>query len=525
MAHPLTFNFADLFETLADAGPDRLALVAPPSRLTFGELDERATRLANHMATNMGVGIGDHVAIHARNRAEWIETMLACFKLRAVPINVNYRYVEAELRYLYDNADCVAVVTEPDYVDVVKAVGATMPSLGPVLVMGDEYEAAIAAASPVRNFGPRSNDDLYILYTGGTTGMPKGVMWRHEDAFYAVAGGGKLGNGSLDRPEDIAANALAGQAKLMATTPIMHGGGQWMFFFACYSGGCAVIWTGKSFDPAAVLQLASEEKVHSLQIIGDAMGRPLAQALATTDLDLSNLFSIGSGGAPLTAAVKGELMKALPHATVRDSYGASETGSAGGAAPSSEGAAKFTLTPECTVLDEELRPVVAGSGVIGKLARRGHIPLGYYKDQVKTAETFPTDPDGMRWVVPGDFATLEDDGTIVILGRGSVSINSGGEKIFPEEVEAALRHHRSVYDAVVCGLPDERWGQRTVALVQLRPGTTVTLAELVAHTRTLIADYKAPKQVFFVDEVAHTPVGKPDYVWAKETATRLAVNA
>jgi 3-oxocholest-4-en-26-oate---CoA ligase len=520
----LTFNLADLFETLADAGPDRLALVAPPARLTFGQLDDRATRLANHLRDAMGVGIGDHVAIHARNRAEWIESMLACFKLRAVPINVNYRYVEAELRYLYDNADCVAIITEPDYVAVVDAVRATMPSIRSVLVMGDEYETAIAEASPVRNFGPRSNDDLYILYTGGTTGMPKGVMWRHEDAFHAVAGGGKLGNGAIERPEDIAANALAGQAKLMATTPIMHGGAQWMFFFACYSGGCSVIWTGKSFDPVAVLQLASDEKVHSLQIIGDAMGRPLAQAMQGSTLDLSNLFSIGSGGAPLTAAVKGELMKALPHATVRDSYGASETGSAGGAAPSSEGPAKFTMTPQCTVLDESLRPVVAGSGEIGKLARRGHIPLGYYKDPAKTAETFPTDSDGMRWVVPGDFATLEDDGTIVILGRGSVSINSGGEKIFPEEVEAALRHHPSVYDAVVCGLPDERWGQRTVALVQLRPGTSVTLAELVAHSRTLIADYKAPKQVFFVEEVAHTPVGKPDYVWAKDTATRLAAD-
>jgi 3-oxocholest-4-en-26-oate---CoA ligase len=518
----LTFNLADLFEALADAGPDRLALIAPPARLTFGELDERATRLAHHLRDHMGVGVGDHVAIHARNRAEWIETMLACFKLRAVPINVNYRYVEAELRYLYDNADCVAAVIEPEYVDVVNAVRESMPSLGPQLVMGPEYEAAIAAASPVRDFGPRSNDDLYVLYTGGTTGMPKGVMWRHEDAFFAVAGGGKLGNGAIATPEEIALNATGGQACLMGTTPIMHGGAQWMFFFGCYAGGTTVIWTGRSFDPDAVLHLAAEAKAHSLQIIGDAMGRPLAEAMRTTTADLSGLFSIGSGGAPLTAAVKAELTAALPHAMIRDSYGASETGSAGGAAPTTDGPAKFAMNEQCTVLDENLRRVVPGSGVVGKLARTGNIPLGYYKDPAKTAETFPTDPDGVRWVIPGDFATLEEDGTIIVLGRGSVSINSGGEKIFPEEVEAALRHHPAVYDAVVCGLPDEKWGQRTVALVQLRPGMTTSVRDLVAHSRTLIADYKAPKQIFFVDEVAHTPVGKPDYVWAKTTATALA---
>lgn len=518
----LTFNLADLFEALADAGPDRLALIAPPARLTFGELDERATRLANHLAGEMGVGAGDHVAIHARNRVEWIESLLACFKIRAVPINVNYRYVEAELRYLYDNADCVAAIIEPDYLDVVNALKADMPTLGPVLVMGPDYEAAIATASPVRAFGPRSGDDLYIVYTGGTTGMPKGVMWRHEDAFFAVAGGGKLGNGAIERPDDIAANAAGGQACLMATTPIMHGGAQWMFFFACYAGGTAVIWTGRNFDPPAVLQLAADAKAHSLQIIGDAMGRPLAEALKTTAADLSNLFSIGSGGAPLTAAVKAELMAALPQATIRDSYGASETGSGGGAAPSADGPAKFSMNPELTVLDDDLEPVAAGSGLVGKLARRGHIPLGYYKDVEKTAATFPTDARGVRWVVPGDFATLEEDGTIILLGRGSVSINSGGEKIYPEEVEAALRHHPAVYDAVVCGLPDEKWGQRTVALIQLRPGAEATAADIVAHSRTLIADYKAPKQVFFVPEVAHTTVGKPDYVWAKETATRLA---
>jgi fatty-acyl-CoA synthase len=519
MSTPSSFNFADLFEALADAGPDRPCLVAPPVRRTFGELDERATRLANHLS-GIGVGAGDHVAIHAMNRAEWIEAMFACFKLRAVPINVNYRYVEAELTYLYENSDCRAVVAEAEFVDRIEAIRPALPRLGPVLAMGTEYEDAVRAASPERRFGPRRNDDLYIVYTGGTTGMPKGVMWRHEDAFFALAGGGRIGAPPITGPEEIVENATRPQIRLMATTPIMHGGAQWLCFYAIFSGGTAVISTLRSYDPKAVLELAEQEKVNSIQVIGDAMGRPLAEALRDGHYDLANLYTIGNGGAPLTAAVKDELRDALPGVKINDSYGASETGAAGTSLTSDGGPTRFAVSPQVTVLGDDLRPVAAGSGIVGKLARSGHIPLGYYKDPDKTAATFPV-VDGRRWVVPGDFATLEADGSVALLGRGSVSINSGGEKIYPEEVEAALRRHPAVYDAVVCGVPSPRWGEEVVALVQARDGTEPGVDELRTFARTLVADYKVPKRIFVVAEVRHTPVGKQDYVWAKETAVAL----
>jgi len=521
-----TYNFADLLETLADAGPDRLMLIAPPARMTAGQLDERATRLANHLAAQ-GIGAGDHVAVHSMNRSEWFEAFFACFKIRAVPINVNYRYVENELRYLYDNADCVATIIEPDYVPRLEAIRADLPQLRHVLVLGDEYEAALAAASPSRAFEPRSNDDIYIVFTGGTTGMPKGVMWRHEDAFFAVAGGGGMGGPPISSPEEIASKAAGPhQLRGLATTPIMHGGAQWGCLYAIFSGNVAGLWTGRHYDPDAVLDLVAAEGINTVQIIGDAMGRPLAEALARGGRDLSNLYAVGNGGAPLTASVKAELAAAKPGLMINDAYGASETGAGGSAAGSDGGPARFMMSPQVTVLDDDLRPIVPGSGEVGKLARSGYIPVGYYKDPAKTAATFPTDEHGVRWVVPGDYATIEADGSIIILGRGSQSINSGGEKIYPEEVESALRAHPAVFDAVVVGTPDPKWGEKVTALVQLREGAdTPTDAELVAFCRTLVADYKAPKRIHLVNEVVHTAVGKLDYVWAKRTANEQEGNS
>ncbi len=516
----LTYNFADLLETLADAGPDRLCLIAPPNKLTIGQLDERATRLANHLAGH-GVGAGDHVAIHSMNRSEWFEAFFACFKLSAVPININDRYVEAELKYVYDSADCVATIIEPEYLPRLDAIRPELPKLTHVVVLDRDYEEALAAASPERNFAPRSNDDIYMVFTGGTTGMPKGVMWRHEDAFFAVAGGGGMGGAPISSPEEIATKAQGEfQLRGLATTPVMHGGAQWGCLYALFGGHIAGLWTGKHYDAEAVLDLVEAEKINTVQIIGDAMGRPLAEAMAKGTRDLSNLYAVGNGGAPLTASVKAELMAAKPGLVINDAYGASETGAGGSAAGTDGGPAKFSMSPQLTVLDDDLTPVAPG--VVGKLARTGHIPLGYYKDEKKTADTFPTDANGVRWVVPGDFATIEDDGSIIILGRGSQCINSGGEKIYPEEVESALRAHPAVFDAVVVGTPDPKWGQKVTALVQLRDGAAAPeFADLVTHCRTLVADYKSPKSVHFVPEVRHTPVGKLDYVWAKKQADTL----
>jgi fatty-acyl-CoA synthase len=515
------FNLADLFELVVDAGPDRACLVAPPHRRTFGELDERATRLA-HVLQGRGVGPGDHVAIHAANCVEWPESMLACFKIRAVPININYRYVESELREVYGDAECVAAILQPPF-----TVPSDLSRLRDVLVIGDEYEAAVASASPVRDFAPRSADDRYIVYTGGTTGKPKGVVWRHEDAFFATASGGRVGGPPIAAPEEIRANATTPQAVMMTTSPLMHSGAQWMLFVALLCGHVLVVWTNPGFDADAVVELAARERVNSLAVIGDAMARPLAQAMQKRDLPA--LFMVGSGGAPLTGAVKAELCTARPGVMISDAFGASEIGPAcvtsavakdlgDAAAP-----ARFSPPAHIAVLDDHLQPVVPGSGEIGRLARRGHIPLGYWRDEAKTAQTFPTDADGCRWVVPGDFATVDADGAVVLLGRGSQCINSGGEKIFPDEVEAALRASPDVYDAAVVGMPDERWGERCVALVQPRPGATIDIAHLREHCRTLIAHFKVPKNVYVVPEIQHTAVGKTDYLWAKDQAGALIV--
>ncbi len=520
-------HLADIIELMADAIGDKLAVITGETERTYAELDERATHLANHLAAG-GVGPGDHVAIHAMNCIEWVESFYACCKLRAAPINVNFRYVEAELRYLYDNADCVAVIVAPEFVRAVEAVSDQLPGLRQRLVIGDEYEAALAAASPERNFGERSPDDLYVLYTGGTTGLPKGVMWRQEDIVRGALNASRFG-ASIDRVEQLAEEAAAapGQARLMALGPMMHGGGQWTMGNCHVSGGTFVLYIERRFDPHTVLELAARVGVHSLSTIGDAMARPIAEALLDPDrpdYDLSNLFSVANGGAPLSPGVREQLRAALPNVMILDSYGASETGTTGSRVDDGEGfaAPRFDTGPEVTVISDDGRQCEVGE--VGKLARSGNIPLGYYKDPEKTEATFPV-IDGARWVVPGDYARIEDDGSITVLGRGSVSINSGGEKIHPEEVEGVLVQHPAVFDAVVVGTPSERWGQQVTALVQLRDGSSATVDELKAHCRTLVADFKVPKDVFVVDVVPRTPVGKADYQRSNDEALRLLDHA
>jgi fatty-acyl-CoA synthase len=387
------------------------------------------------------------------------------------------------------------------------------------------YEDALAAASPVRDFEPRSSDDPYFLYTGGTTGMPKGVMWRAEDIFFAALGGGGFGQPPIEKPEELAERLSPPETRSvqMVNAPMMHGGGQWVTFITFYAGGTAVLNTQHHFDPDEVWRIVAREHCTGVMVVGDAMGRPLAEALAApgADYDTSSVVVIGSGGAILSPTVKDQLRAQLPDARVMDSFGASETG-AGGSVFDTRGPAagpRFTMGAFMTVLDGDDRPIAPGSGVVGRLARRGHIPLGYYKDEEKTAATFVTDPDGIRWVVPGDSATVEGDGTITMLGRGSVCINTGGEKVYPEEVEAALKAHPDVFDAVVVGVPDDRFVERIAALVQPRPGTTVTLADLQAHCRGRLAGYKVPRRLVVLDELVRTPAGKPDYRWAKTTAT------
>ena len=515
-----TFNLADLFEIVVDAAPDRPALITGEVVYTYAQLDERATRLSNHLLS-LGINRGDHVGIHAPNCAEWVEAFYACCKISAVAINVNFRYVEAELAYLYSNSNCALTIVAPEFSDVV---GAAAPSLRQ-LVLDDGYEAALAVASTGRPTNRRSSDDLYVLYTGGTTGMPKGVMWRHQDIFFAALNSSR-GNRPLVTPEDLGPEiaALPAQMRLLALGPMMHGGGQWVMGNALMGGNVFVLWTGKRFDPHAIWRFVAESGTNSVSTIGDAMARPLAEALLEGGRrrpDLSKVRAIGNGGAPLSARVREQLRQALPNVAIMDSYGASETGANGSKLDEGEGlpSPRFQMGEHTTVLRED--GTQAEAGEVGKLARSGYIPLGYYNDAAKTAATFPT-YEAKRWVVPGDFARIESDGAITLLGRGSVSINTGGEKVFPEEVEAALKAHPAVFDAVVVGITDARWGERVTAIIQLRSDVAEPSdAALGSHCRTLIADYKIPKLVLRVPEVQRTPVGKADYQWAKITAQML----
>ena len=526
----MVFNLADLFEAVAAAVPDRHAIVCqgggePELRLTYAELDERATRLANAMAAR-GIGTGDHVALQLYNGNEYLEGMIGAFKLRAVPVNVNYRYVEDELRYLFDDSDTRLVVHEVDFGPVIDAVRPDLPLLHTTLARGAEYEAALAEASPVADFGERSPDDVYVLYTGGTTGMPKGVLWRHEDIFFGALGGGNPGGPGIERPEEVAERAPAGRTRLLPASPFMHGSAHWTALSALFTGGTVVILRDRRLDPEHLWDVVAAERVSFLVVVGDAFARPLVDALEANPgrWELSPLTVLLSGGAILSPAVKERLVALLPSTMVVDGFGASETGGQGQrvaiAGAPADGHPRFAVNAETTVLDEHFRPLSPGDGEVGWLARRGRIPIGYYKDPDKTARTFPV-VDGVRWAVPGDRASIDADGTIVVYGRGSVSINTGGEKVFPEEVESALKAHPAVFDAVVVGVPDERWGERVTAVVRAREGSSPTLEELAEHCRHHLAGYKVPRHLVLVPEVVRSPSGKPDYRWARATATAV----
>jgi len=529
----MEFHLADLFESVADAVPDREAIVCADKRATHAKLDERATRLAHALST-AGVRPGDHIGLYLYNGIEYIEGMLAAFKIRAVPININFRYVEEELYYLFDNADLVGIIHHREFAPRIAAVAERLPKLKTIFAVEDgsdadcsaigslNYDEELANASPERDFAPRSADDLYIVYTGGTTGLPKGVMWRHQDLFFAALMGGNPYGPPPERPEQVGENAKLGPVLTAApAAPLMHAAAHWTALIYLLSGGKLVLTPGTGFDAGRIWKLVEQEKVQVMAIVGDAMARPLADALDEPDAsyDTSSLFAIGSGGATYSEGVKAQLKKHLPNVLLLDTFGGSEGGNQGRGVEATEGQAgpRFQADETSAVLDENMKPLPPGTGRIGMLARKNRIPLGYYKDEEKTAKTF-IEADGTRWVVPGDMARIEADGTITLLGRGSTCINSGGEKIFPEEVEAALRSHPKVFDAIVVGVPDQRFGERVAAVVSAREGQTPTLEELDAHCRTCFASYKVPRELHLVPSMLRSPSGKPDYPWARELA-------
>jgi acyl-CoA synthetase (AMP-forming)/AMP-acid ligase II len=536
------YNLADLFESVVDVVPDREALVyvdhpgsGAERRLTYAELDTAANRIAHHLIDS-GLRPGEHLGLHLYNGVEYLQTVLACLKARVVPVNVNYRYVEEELVYLYQDADLAALVFDAEFTERVAAalpraeklrhlvrVGTPDPSAPPLKAV--DYAEAATAGSPERGYGPRSADDQFIIYTGGTTGMPKGVMWRQEDLFFSGLGGGAPTGEPVSRPEELAERVAAGGDGItfFPTPPLMHGTSTLTAFIGFNFGQRIVIH--RKYVPEEVLRTIEKEKVTSVSLVGDAMLRPLIDALngPLKGTDCSSLFSVSSSGAIMSESVHDAFRALVPNAMLLNNFGSSESGFNGTATDGSGAGAGFRVrvNHRTQVVDPAThRPVAVGE--IGRLAQRGHVPLGYYNDPAKTAETF-FEYDGARWVLLGDMATVDEEGIVTVLGRGSQCINTGGEKVYPEEVEQALKSHPDIYDALVAGVPDPKWGNHVAAVVQLRAGAPeLTLDALQSHCRTHLAGYKIPRQLVVTDSIQRSPSGKADYRWARSVAAQSA---
>ncbi len=480
----VALNIADLAEHAIDAVPDRVAVICGDEQLTYAQLEDKANRLAHHLI-DQGVQKDDKVGLYCRNRIEIVIAMLGIVKAGAILVNVNFRYVEGELRYLFDNSDMVALVHERRYADRVANVLPDTPHVRTILVVEDgsdqdyrryggvEFYSAIAAGSPERDFGERSADAIYLLYTGGTTGFPKGVMWRHEDIYRVLFGGTDFATGEFVKDEYDLAKAAAANPPMIRypIPPMIHGATQSATWMALFSGQTTVL--APEFNADEVWRTIHKHKVNLLFFTGDAMARPLVDALVKgNDYDLSSLFLLASTAALFSPSIKEKLLELLPNRVITDSIGSSETGFGGtsvvAAGQAHGGGPRVRIDHRTVVLDDDGNEVKPGSGMRGVIAKKGNIPVGYYKDEKKTAETFRT-INGVRYAIPGDYAQVEEDGTVTMLGRGSVSINSGGEKVYPEEVEAALKGHPDVFDALVVGVPDPRYGQQVAAVVQARP--------------------------------------------------------
>lgn len=533
----MEYNLADIFELAADEFAEREYIVADGKRCTFGEMEQRANRLAHYLASQ-GIGQNDHVGIYAYNCIEWVETLWAVFKLRAVWININFRYVEDELAYIFDNADLKALVYQREFGPRLANVQQAVAGLSHTICIEDDsgaadsglnsadYETAMAAGSIERDFPPRSGDDLYMLYTGGTTGMPKGVVWRHEDVFFALGGGIDQTNGSVvTHPQQVLDRGKNMALCMLPAPPLMHGATQWTVMGGAFEGRKQVLMA--KFDAKRVWQLIDQEKINGLFITGDAMARPLIESYIEIkdSVDASSLFLIASSAVVFSQTLKDQFLEYFPNLMLLDSIGSSETGGNGillaeKGKTAMQGGPTVKPGPGCVVLDPDTLEVLQpGSETIGRLATTGFIPLGYYKDEKKTAETFVTGPDGKRYSMPGDFAKVEADGMITMLGRGSQCINSGGEKIFPEEVESAIKSHPDVYDVTVVGVADERWGQTVAAVIEARADKQPELESIQAHCRKTIAGYKVPRVLKLVAKIERSPSGKPDYRWAKQIAS------
>ncbi|MGP3776778.1 acyl-CoA synthetase [Streptomyces sp. SDT5-1] len=534
----MEYNLADLFESVVDVVPDREALVyvdhpgtGAERRLTYAELDAAANRVAHHLIA-AGIRPGEHLGLHLYNGVEYLQTAIGCLKARVVPVNVNYRYVEEELAYLYQDADLAALVFDAEFTPRVAAALPRAEKLRHLIRVGSpeadapplkavDFEEATAQSSDGRGFPERSADDQFIIYTGGTTGMPKGVMWRQEDLFFAGLGGGAPTGEPVSRPEELAERVAAGGEGItfFPTPPLMHGTSTLTAFIGFNFGQRVVIH--RKFVPEEVLRTIEKEKVTSMSLVGDAMLRPLIDALKgpLKGTDCSSMFSVSSSGAIMSDTVRAQFQELVPNTMLLNNFGSSESGFNGTATAGSGAGAGFhvRVNSRTQVVDPATHEPVA-VGEVGRIAQRGHVPLGYYNDPAKTAETFFQKGDE-RWVLLGDMATVDADGIVTVLGRGSQCINTGGEKVYPEEVEQALKSHPDIYDALVAGVPDEKWGNHVAAVVQLADGARpLTLDAVQTHCRSHLAGYKIPRQLVVTDRIQRSPSGKADYRWARQVA-------
>jgi len=521
----MALNIADLVEHAVDAFPQRLAVACGDEERTYAQLEERTNRLAHHLAST-GVGPGSHVGVYGRNSMALVETIVAIYKLRAVFININYRYVAGELHYVLNDSECVALIADRGLSDVVAAALPGAPSVQGVVMIEDgsdadfagfggvSYEDALASAAADRDFGERSADDIYMLYTGGTTGYPKGVVWRHEDVWRALGGGIDHVSGEVLKDEwSQVERGRAMHMTRLCIAPLIHGSAQWSVLPSLFQGETVVLLP--RFDPRLLWQEIDRRKVNVVVLVGDAMARPFIEEYLAGSHDGSSIWSISTNAAVFSPSVKEQIVAAFPNALLSEAVGSSEMGLVGigfktpGAA--SDGP-RVSSGPHTIVIDEDGKK--AGAGVAGRLGRGTYIPQGYYKDPVKTAALFQ-DVDGVTYAFSGDWARYEEDGTITLLGRGNTCINTGGEKVYPEEVEGALKACPDVFDAIVIGVPDDRLGQRVAAILQPRDGHNVDLPALDARLRTQLAGYKVPRSVWLVEQVGRTVSGKQDYQWAQ----------
>ena len=535
----MALNIADLFEHAVDAAPDNLALKVGERTATYADLEREANRLAHYLASR-GVRAGDHVAIYAKNSIEHVVAVLATVKLRATTINVNYRYVEGELDYLFDNADVVALLFERTYADLVGRCAPKHPQLHTYVALPDvtapddeselssfggvTLEEALTGHSAERDFDERSADDIHIIYTGGTTGFPKGVMWRHED-FWRVLGGG-IDFYTGEPLEEMSQSSQANDPRMVTfpLSPLMHGGAQAGLLMHLFAGHLTIL--EPKFDPRRTWEIIEKEKVQLIFMTGDAMARPLIeeyerQAATGRPYDGSSLFAISSSAAIFSPDVKKRWMDVFTNAIFTDSVGATETGFQGMGMQDKEQISTdgpvVGLGPSSVVLDDDNRLLDPATdiGRIGRLGRGGNVPIGYYKDPEKSAKTF-LEIDGQRYSVPGDFARIEEGNRVTLLGRGSNCVNTGGEKVYPEEVEMAIKGHPAVYDCLVVGVPDEKYGQAVAAVVELREDASLELEELRDYLRDHLSGYKLPRSLTVVPQIPRNATGKAQYPAAKQ---------